>query len=153
MAERSLDTDVWFIAAVVFKNVITEGSAIHGNASSVHRINDDTEFLQLTCLWRINTESAFHALKEKGACLLNAPHRGEGNRTSRYATFVYRPNQGAVPRWGLTKFTPDSEVFGQSRSDRCLIQASTVRLPSIGVQIRDRSWSLRVLSGVCPANE
>ena len=37
------------------------------------------------------------------------------------------------------------EALGQSRSDRCLIQSSTVRLPSIEVQIRDRSGSLRAL--------
>ena len=40
----------------------------------------------------------------------------------------------------IVRFTPTTKSSDKSRSDRRLVQASTVRLPSIGRQIRSRSW-------------
>ena len=40
----------------------------------------------------------------------------------------------------IVRFTPTTKSSDKSRSDRRLVQASTVRLPSIGRQIRNRSW-------------
>ena len=39
----------------------------------------------------------------------------------------------------IVRFTPTTKSSDKSRSNRRLVQASTVRLPSIGRQIRDRS--------------
>ena len=70
-------------------------------------------------------------------------------RSADPATFI-NPNSGWFLRTLPSSHPTIKKSLQQSGSDRCLIQASTVRLPSIAVEIRDRSWPLRVLIRCSP---
>jgi GNAT superfamily N-acetyltransferase len=66
------------------------------------------------------------------ARLLNAPNGSEGIRQVDHATFIDSISERLLD--GLPyPIHSRRQVSGQSRSDRCLIQSSTVRLPSIEV--------------------